>query len=49
MPIPGKKAGDEVEFDFEYFAPTKVMDVKRLGKPTPKDIYSSNEKTFNFK
>jgi uncharacterized protein (UPF0210 family) len=25
MPIPGKKAGDEVRFDFEYFAPSRVI------------------------
>lgn len=25
MPIPGKKAGDEVRFDFPYFAPARVM------------------------
>lgn len=25
MPIPGKKAGDPTEFDFEYFANSKVM------------------------
>jgi hypothetical protein len=25
MPLPGKQAGDEVSFDFEYFAPGRVM------------------------
>ncbi len=25
MPIPGKAAGDEVNFDFAYFAPSRVM------------------------
>lgn len=25
MPIPGKKAGDVTEFNFEYFAPSRVM------------------------
>lgn len=25
LPIPGKKAGDEVRFDFPYFAPSRVM------------------------
>ncbi len=25
MPIPGKKAGDEVKLDFPYFAPTRVL------------------------
>jgi uncharacterized protein (UPF0210 family) len=27
MPIPGKKAGEEIRFDFEYFAVGKVMDL----------------------
>jgi len=27
MPIPGKKAGDEICFDFEYFAAGKIMDL----------------------
>ena len=27
MPIPGKKAGEEIRFDFEYFAAGKVMDL----------------------
>ena len=25
MPIPGKKAGEEIRFDFEYFAASRVM------------------------
>jgi uncharacterized protein (UPF0210 family) len=25
MPIPGKKAGDEIRFDFQYFAPSRVL------------------------
>ncbi|MFC2063917.1 DUF711 family protein [Chloroflexota bacterium] len=34
MPIPGKKAGDETEFDFPYFANSRVMtlDSHPLGK-----------------
>jgi uncharacterized protein (UPF0210 family) len=28
MPIPGKQAGDPIEFDFEYFANSRVMDLK---------------------
>lgn len=34
MPIPGKKAGEEIRFDFEYFAAGKVMDLpaKELKK-----------------
>jgi len=35
MPVPGKKAGDETEFDFPFFANSKVMalDAHPLGKP----------------
>jgi hypothetical protein len=28
MPIPGKLGGDPIEFDFEYFANSRVMDLK---------------------
>jgi len=31
MPIPGKKAGDQTEFDFAYFANGRVLDTKGLG------------------
>ena len=31
MPIPGKKAGDRVEFDFPYFAPTRVLEARGPG------------------
>jgi uncharacterized protein (UPF0210 family) len=33
MPVPGKKAGDETSFDFEFFANSKVMalDSEKLG------------------
>lgn len=31
MPIPGKKAGDEVKFDFDYFAPSRVMALESEG------------------
>jgi uncharacterized protein (UPF0210 family) len=31
MPIPGKRAGDEVSFGFEYFAPSRVMALKSAG------------------
>ncbi|HNB50536.1 MAG TPA: DUF711 family protein, partial [Anaerolineales bacterium] len=33
VPIPGKKAGDLIEFDFPYFANSRVMGVRagRLG------------------
>lgn len=28
MPIPGKKAGDETNFDFAFFAPSRVMELE---------------------
>jgi uncharacterized protein len=31
MPIPGKQAGDPVTFDFAYFAPSRVLDVRASG------------------
>lgn len=31
MPIPGKKAGDPTEFDFEFFANSKVLGVESSG------------------
>ena len=35
MPIPNKKAGDETNFDFAFFAPSKVMalDSAELNSP----------------
>ncbi len=48
MPIPGKNAGDDVEFDFEYFAPSKVMNIRRLTGDNKNDIFHSKEKIFNF-
>ncbi len=35
MPIPGKKAGDETDFDFEFFAKSRVMalDSEPVAKP----------------
>ncbi len=47
MPIPGKKAGDSIKFDFEYFAPSKVIDVRRLGE-TKKHLFNRKEKYFQF-
>jgi hypothetical protein len=37
-----------VEFDFEYFAPSKVMDIKRLTDSKKNDIFNRNEDTFDF-
>ncbi len=31
MPIPGKKAGDPTEFDFEFFANSRVLSVESTG------------------
>jgi len=31
MPVPGKRAGDEVAFAFDYFAPSRVMALKSEG------------------
>lgn len=31
MPIPGKKAGDDVAFDFSYFAPSRVLRLDSEG------------------
>ena len=31
MPIPGKQAGDEVKFDFQYFAPSRVLAPRASG------------------
>ncbi len=28
MPLPGKRTGDPVEFDFAYFAPSRVMELR---------------------
>lgn len=45
MPIPGKKAGDEVKFDFDYFAPSRVMALESEGLG---GFFASDE-TFNLK
>jgi uncharacterized protein (UPF0210 family) len=31
MPIPGLSVGQKVDFDFEYFASSRVLPVKNLG------------------
>jgi hypothetical protein len=48
MPIPGRNAGDVVNFDFEYFASSKVMDIRRLSDSNEKDLFSSKEKSITF-
>jgi hypothetical protein len=46
MPIPGKSPGDDVEFDFEYFASSKVMDIRRLSTNKKKDLFSRKNEQF---
>jgi hypothetical protein len=48
MPIPGKKAGDEINFDFEYFAPSKIMSIRRLKDEGKNDLFKSKQKGFKF-
>ena len=48
MPIPGKDAGDNIECDFEYFAPSKVIEFRRLSEAKKNDLFNRNEKPFNF-
>ena len=48
MPIPGRNAGDDVDFDFEYFSSSKVMKIKRLTQQNENDLFSSKEKSINF-
>ncbi len=48
MPIPGKFAGDDIEFNFEYFAPSKVIDFRRLTSEQKNDIFNRNEKNLKF-
>jgi uncharacterized protein (UPF0210 family) len=48
MPIPGKNSGDDVEFDFEYFAPTKIINFRRLEDKNKKDVFTGNEKILKF-
>jgi uncharacterized protein (UPF0210 family) len=48
MPIPGRSPGDKVEFDFEYFAPSKIIDFRRLTGENKDDLFNKNEKFFKF-
>ncbi|MFX1489505.1 MAG: DUF711 family protein, partial [Promethearchaeota archaeon] len=48
MPIPGRETGDTVEFDFEYFAPSKIIDFRRLSEKNNDDLFRKNEKFFKF-
>jgi uncharacterized protein len=40
MPVPGKKAGDDTNFDFAFFAPSKVMALDSVGLNSP---FNGNE------
>lgn len=44
MPIPGKNAGDPIEFDFEYFATSKIIDYK----PLKDDVMGFYERNNGF-
>ncbi len=48
MPIPGRSAGDKVEFDFEYFASSKVINFRRLTGENKNDLFNRNEKFLKF-
>jgi len=48
IPIPGRESGDPVDFDFEYFASSIVMDIRRLVDSKKDDLFSSKEKSFRF-
>lgn len=48
MPIPGKNSGDDVEFDFEYFASSKIIDFRRLVSDNKNDLFNRNEKYLKF-
>jgi len=48
MPIPGKFAGDDIDFNFEYFAPSKVINFRRLTGEQKNDIFNRNEKNLKF-
>ena len=48
MPIPGKNTGDDVEFDFEYFAPSKIIDFNRLTSEKKTGLFYRDEKTLRF-
>ncbi|MFX1501874.1 MAG: DUF711 family protein [Promethearchaeota archaeon] len=48
MPIPGRNSGDDVEFDFEYFAPTKIINFRRIDGIIKNDLFNRNEKYLKF-
>ncbi|MFX1555064.1 MAG: DUF711 family protein [Promethearchaeota archaeon] len=48
MPIPGRNIGDDVKFDFEYFAPSKIIDFRRLTGKYKNDLFNRNENIIKF-
>jgi hypothetical protein len=44
MPIPGKRVGEVTEFDFEFFANSKVMDFKAK----PLEGHLTEEENFHI-
>ncbi len=48
MPIPGKTSGDDVKFDFEYFAPSKIIEFRRLTSDNKNDLFHREEKNLKF-
>jgi uncharacterized protein (UPF0210 family) len=48
MPIPGRSEGDKVEFDFEYFASSKIINFRRLNGENKNDLFHRNEKFLKF-
>jgi hypothetical protein len=48
MPIPGRNVGDNVEFDFEYFASSKIIDFRRLKGGNKEGLFYKNEKFLKF-
>ncbi|MHA1724662.1 MAG: DUF711 family protein [Promethearchaeota archaeon] len=49
MPIEGKSPGDEVDFDFEYFARSKVMNVPPLMNIKKNDLFYQDDDFFKFR
>ncbi|MFX1328881.1 MAG: DUF711 family protein [Promethearchaeota archaeon] len=48
MPIPGKKEGENVEFDFEYFAPSRIINFRRQSTQNKNDLFNRKEKYFKL-
>ncbi len=48
MPITGKSPGDEVDFDFEYFAKSKVLNIQKLAENKKNDLFYRDEDLINL-